>query len=177
MMKKIGTFTKFLIIFSMFLTGLCVYGWIEVGKFADNLEITLQNRLQNNENVTEFEPITLNIEEYDDFRILSFEIAEKYAKFTSGDLNFSEIKPYFQAGSDILTSLESYSSRRYDDHDEVSVQNLTFHLLQDLGNEQFVARVTFEYLVQVDGVTLEYPSDYSIYFDEESKKITALAMN
>lgn len=194
-MKKIQAFTGFLMGLSLFLTCLCVFGWGEVVKYANNLELTLQSNIGNTmessidskkeevSNSTEETPqeeesgISLDIEEYPDFLTLSFEIAEKYAMFTSGDLDFREIEPYFLADSDILTALESYSSRRYDDHDAVFVENLEFHSLRDMGDGKFVARVTFEYVVEVDDVILEYPSDYSIYFDESSRKISGLAMN
>ncbi|MFI3255372.1 MAG: hypothetical protein R3Y63_13720 [Eubacteriales bacterium] len=194
-MKKIQTFTGFIIGISLFLACLCIFGWFQVVEYTDNLELTLQSNIENMMessiesekeeviNPTEETPleeesgILLNIDEYPDFLTLSFEVAEKYAKFTSGDLDFREIEPYFLAESEILTALESYSSRRYDDHDAVFVENLEFHSLRDMENGEFVARVTFEYLVEVDDVILEYPSDYSIYFDKVSQKITGLAMN
>lgn len=185
--KKMKGFTGFLLGLSLFLTCLCVYGWIQVGEYADHLELTLQSNTQNNSEETDNPPetstpqeeiqILLDVDEYPEFRDLSLEVAQKYAKFTSGDLNFSEIKGYFQENSDILTALESYSSRRVDDHDTVLVENLVFHTLHDLGDETFLARVTFDYLVTVDELTLEYPSDYSIYFHKTSQKITGLAMN
>ncbi|MFI3200204.1 MAG: hypothetical protein R3Y54_01585 [Eubacteriales bacterium] len=121
--------------------------------------------------------LLLDVEEHSKIWDISLEIAEKYAKFTSGDADFKEIKSYFMEGSDILTALESYSSRRYDDHDEVFIEDMECESLYDMGNGQLVSRVTFVYLVQVGEEVKRFPSDYSIYFDEESGKIIALSMN
>lgn len=189
-MKKSKIFYVFLIIYSIILTCLCFFGWYHVDKFADNLEITLQQNsaLQsatvNEENSIDDEIVEieenytiLNVEDYPEILNISFEIAEKYAKFTSGDLDFKDIEPYFLEGSDIISILESYSSRRYDDHDSVLVENMILISLHDIGEGQLVSRVSFEYLVSVGDVVKRFPADYSIYFDVDTKKITAFTMN
>lgn len=186
-MKKLRPFTQFLLGYTCILSLLCLFGWHELGAFVEELEFTLEAQVQSMEAAkakaqqgvenTDPQKLSLNMDEYPEIRALSFQFAEKYARFVSGDLDLEAIEGYFQKDSVFLEAISSYSSRRYDDHDAVSLVNLQQLSLEDTGEGVLESRVTFDFMVEVEGETLAFPTDYSIFIDEMSLKIISLSMH
>lgn len=192
-MKKLRPFSIFLILFSFSMLILCCFGWYQVDRFVDDLEISLQkNATSSNTNEStdyivveedtattesDIDYVVLDPELYTEVVDLAYDIGEKYAKFTSGDISLQNIENYFVEDSDILVALNNYSSRRYDDHDAVYIDNMILLHLHQTDIDEIEARITFDYKVSLENEIKTFPSDYSIFIQTDDMKISALAMN
>lgn len=178
--KKILSFGKILMIISALLLCICIFYWIKLSSFIDEFEQTLNIEQPSvvEHSVEEVEVVYLNDqEEIEFFMNLAVEVAESYAQFTSADLKFNDIKNYFQEDSEILELLESYNSNRYNNHENSYFENIEV-LKPSLTNDSLVkCQVSFDYIVITSQDTHNYPSSYTLYFNQKTKKVTALEMN
>lgn len=181
MEKNKFTFKKIMLILAVVLSFGCIIGWAKLADFADNFEKSMQTQqeeilTENTDINEEYEEEILDGEIGEDFKKLSLEVAESYAKFTSADLKFSEIEGYFQKGSDILELLETYNSNRYNNHEKSYFENI--EVLQPVITKDgtIKCQVSFEYIVLTSQDTHNFPSNYVIYFSQDDKKVVSLEM-
>lgn len=184
-MKKLSRFCRFLIGLSCILMVLCVFGWVKVAEFAEDLEGTLQENIALKVAAEREKEVEEGLESYPSMDLveesviqdLTVEVSRKYALFTSGDLSFSEIEGYFAEDSSILEVLRTYSSRRYDDHDGVDFENIQVGEIIVVGENLVESTVTFEYIVTVGEVEKRYFADYTLEIQRDGTKVSGLRMN
>lgn len=186
-MKKVNfTFKHFLIILSSTLTVLCLFAWVNLYFFISEFEQTLTKQsapYENSQTITDptenddiFDLIPLSQDELELFSQLALEVAQNYAKFTSADLDFDEIIPYFHPDSGVLTLLESYNSNRYNKHEDAYFENIIINepILTEKGQVQ--CELSFDYVVTTSEGINHFPSGYALYFDREAKTVHDLQM-
>lgn len=190
--KKRFTFGKLLIILSVILLLICIFYWIKLSNYIDEFEKTLNIPIETTKEEIEFDILpeeiepaiipeeiesTILLEEIDLYMNLTLEVAESYAKFTSADLKFNDIKNYFEEDSEILELLETYNSNRYNSHKDSYFENIEI-LQPTLTNEnQVKCQVSFDYIVITSDDKHYYPSSYTLYFNKDNKKVISLEMN
>lgn len=186
--KKTFSFGKILIIISIILLCICIFYWVKLSSFIDEFEKTLNIQQLSSleiplEEVGEVEEDTveeINLtdqEEIEFYMDLAVEVAESYAKFTSADLKFNDIKNYFQEDSEILELLETYNSNRYNSHEDSYFENINVSKPSLINQNQVKCQVSFDYVVITSQDTHNYPSSYTLFFDKDTQKVVSLEMN
>lgn len=190
--KNSITFSKVLVIISVVLLMVCIFYWVKLSNFIDEFEKTLTIEAQTVEDISTEDTLPVEVDNSDDsdtlhtpivgeeseiFMDLTLEVAESYAKFTSADLDFRDIKGYFLEGSEILELLETYNSNRYNSHEKSYFENIDISQPFLTGEQTIKCQVSFDYIVVTSENTHTYPSSYTVYFDRDSKKVTSLEMS
>lgn len=178
------TFIKILGIVSVILLLVCIFFWIKLSKFIDEFEQTLNVEVQNitqekvEDTVTE-EKLAVLLEDGDSefYQQLTLEVAQSYAKFTSADLEYKDIKNYFQEGSEILELLETYNNNRYNKHENSYFEEIQLEQPTITQTELIKCQVSFDYVVITSEGTHVYPSAYTLYFDSTDNKVVAIEMS
>lgn len=174
------TFQKILLILGIVMFCGCIFGWVNIAKFAnefeDSLLIAENNAIKQEEKSEILAEELLNEQEVEEFGDLAIEIAQKYAKFTSADLKFNDIKDYFKENSEILELLETYNSNRYNDHEKSYFENISLKDPVLISENSVKCEVSFDYIVITKENTHTFASTYILYFDTNDKKVTSITM-
>ncbi len=188
------TFQKGLLVLALVLTLGCVFGWAQLSKGIASFEESM-TREESSGDIELLTPpetapeepqgapeegeevkILLPPEEELQFKSLTQEVAESYARFTSGELSYNRISGYFQEGSEMLELLSSYNSKRYNDYESSHFEHTEVETPYVNPEGRVVCRVSFDYVVITKEDTHTFPSTYTLYFNRESQKVVSFAM-
>lgn len=184
-MKNKLTFNKILILMSIMLSFICIICWAKLDEFITEFEMSL-NANEENVIITEKNQIDGEIiveqplsdgDEIEKFMTLTQEVAQNYAKFTSDDLDFRDIQGYFKENSEILELLETYNSNRYNSHEKSYFENIFVEQPVITSEGLVKCEIVFDYIVETNENTHNYPSSYTLYFDSDDDKVISLEMN
>lgn len=107
---------------------------------------------------------------------ITIDVSKKYAAFTSGDMNYSDIKNYFMQGTTSLQRIASYDSYWYIEHDGYEYGDIDVYSTRLLNDDIIECCITIDYTVIRGYRRYDYPSHYIFYFDRNTQTIVSLTM-